>query len=79
MQPLEIVSVESWLRRVRKDIETAAGNANATKEGEVEAALQQNPAARLLDFYAAILDSKEPPGGEFELKETLKRSGKLQT
>ena len=77
-KPIEIISLESWLQRVRKDIEVAARSSTSQTDGELEASLKLNPAVKLLDFYDEVLGSKEEPGNELEISETLKKSGKLR-
>ena len=77
-EPLETISIESWLGRVRKDIQTAAGSSNALKDGDLETSLRNNPAVKLLDFYEDVLGSKDAPGNELEVKETLRRSARFR-
>ena len=77
-EPLETISIESWLGRVRKGIQTAAGSSNALKDGDLEMSLRNNPAVKLLDFYEDVLGSKDASGNELEVKETLRRSARFR-
>jgi len=75
---LQIISLESWLQKVREDIEMAARSPNGQVDGELEASLKLNPAVKLLDFYDEVLGSKGEPGNDLEIRETMKVSGRLR-
>ncbi len=75
---LETVPFDSWLEKVRHDIELKADSHTALKDGDFEAFLRVNPAVKLLDFYGQVLGSKEAPANRLEMKETMMSSAKLR-
>lgn len=75
---LETVFFDSWLKKVRHDMELKADSHNALKDGDLEAFLRLNPAVKLLDFYEQILGSKEARVNRLEMKETMMSSAKLR-
>ena len=85
-KPIETTSPESWLQRVRKDIETTTATGSNSSENKsadesLKTALELNPAAKLLDFYEAEMFStsaRSGMGNELEIRETLGRSEKMR-
>ena len=77
---LEIVSMDHWLRKVRKDMETITGSQNHLEDGELEALISQNPAAKLLGFYEEMLwsNGEKEMSNRLETIKTLGSSSKLR-
>lgn len=82
---LETISMDAWLKRIRKDMETSAdssqalkGNNDVLRDEELEAFLQVNPAVKLLGFYEGVLGGEGEAGNRLEIEETKKRSAKLR-
>lgn len=82
---LEVISMDAWLKRIRKDMEALAGSSSVLKgsndvlrDKELEAFLQVNPAVKLLGFYKEVLGGKGEAGNRLEIKETMKSSAKLR-
>lgn len=53
--PLDLISLSEWVQRVRQDIETAGGSQKVVGESELQALLEKNPAAKLLEFFEGLL------------------------
>ena len=70
---VEIVSLRTWISRVRKAIESEAGN-----DKDLEAVLRVIPAAKLLDFYDDLLASGDGIPDRLDTTETVKSSRKLR-
>ncbi|PYI07034.1 acetyl-CoA synthetase-like protein [Aspergillus sclerotiicarbonarius CBS 121057] len=51
---VDTVPFRDWVQRVREDIETAGAGSQLT-EGELQAVLAKNPAAKLLEFFEGIM------------------------
>lgn len=72
-----------WLEKIRKAMESTSSS--KTNDGDLEAALELNPAVKLLAFYQEVLLSSTnkaegilPPGkNELETWETVGKSMKL--
>ncbi len=79
-QPLPIVSLASWLLKVRKDIEiTASSHNNKTlADSDLQNLLQVNPAVKLLTFYEDVLGNKEGSNRSWEMRKTMQRSAKVR-
>ena len=75
---LETISMDNWLRKVRKDMEAITGSQNHIKDSELEALILQNPAARLLGFYEEMIWSKGKMSNRLEIIKTLGSSSKLR-
>ncbi|RAK90448.1 NRPS-like enzyme [Aspergillus costaricaensis CBS 115574] len=80
---IETIPLRKWVQRVRRDIEAASVSFSAdTKNGkglggkELQALLEQNPAAKLLDFFEA-LETEHTQPIVFESVHTAKMSKKL--
>lgn len=74
--PIEVVPLRTWISRVRKDIESGAGD--HTSDKDFETALRANPAVRLLDIYDNLLALGDAKLNEFDTTETIKSSKKLR-
>lgn len=74
---LETVSLSSWVQRVRRDIETTSSGASVKDEG-LEKLLEQNPAAKLLDFFEGIAASGSDSDNILDTQLTAQRSEKLR-
>lgn len=80
---LDIIPPSVWLEKIHKAMESTSGSKR--NDGALEAALQLNPAVKLLAFYQDILSSStnkvggvSPPGNnELEIRETVGKSMKL--
>ena len=81
-RPPRTIPLASWLQRVRKDMETTAGNHknnNTTlADSDLETLLRKNPAVKLLAFYEDVLGSHEGGGRSWEMRETMARSKKVR-
>lgn len=75
---LETISLESWIEKVRKDMETTAGSHRTLRDGELQALLEKNPAVKLLGFYENLLAEKADTGNILDTKQTAEKSAKLQ-
>ncbi|KAJ5591981.1 uncharacterized protein N7459_002350 [Penicillium hispanicum] len=73
---VEMVSLASWVDRVRQDIEVATGN--ATGETELQLLLEENPAAKLLEFFEEIASASPGPDNILDTQETAKVTKKMQ-
>ncbi|KAJ0426802.1 acetyl-CoA synthetase-like protein [Aspergillus carlsbadensis] len=74
---VEIVSSHEWLKRVREDVERT-GSAPGLSEGELQSVLAKNPAAKLLEFFSAIMSETER-GDVLDTTVTAQVSDKLRT
>ncbi|GLB20862.1 putative NRPS-like protein biosynthetic cluster [Aspergillus tubingensis] len=81
---IETIPLCEWVQRVRRDIEAASVSFSAdTKNGkglggkELQALLEQNPAAKLLDFFEGLKTEHTQPIS-FESVHTAKMSRKLR-
>ncbi|RAH54357.1 NRPS-like enzyme [Aspergillus piperis CBS 112811] len=81
---IETIPLHEWVQRVRRDIEAASVSFSAdTKDGkglggkELQALLEQNPAAKLLDFFEG-LETEHTQPIVFESVHTAKMSKKLR-
>ncbi|OJZ83061.1 hypothetical protein ASPFODRAFT_141998 [Aspergillus luchuensis CBS 106.47] len=81
---IETIPLREWVQRVRRDIEAASVSFSAdTKDGkglggkELQALLEQNPAAKLLDFFEG-LETEHTQPIVFESVHTAKMSKKLR-
>ena len=79
-EPLHIISLGSWLSKVREGIEkTASSNNSATlADSDLKSLLQVNPAAKLLAFYEEVLGSKEASNRSWDMRETMASSTKFR-
>lgn len=77
-RPVEVLPLQAWLQKVRKDSEVAARNFEDQSNGELEEYVKLNPAVKLLDFYEKSLGPQDHDGSELEIGWTLQRSEKLR-
>ena len=79
-EPLQIISLASWLHKIRKDIETTASSHHdkTLADTDLETLLQVNPAVKLLAFYEDVLGSKEGSGRSWDMQKTMERSAKVR-
>ncbi|PWY75348.1 hypothetical protein BO94DRAFT_474464, partial [Aspergillus sclerotioniger CBS 115572] len=52
---LEIIPVREWVQRIRHDVENATDSTSKLDENELQALLEKNPAAKLLDFFEEVV------------------------
>ncbi|KAL4734941.1 hypothetical protein BDV11DRAFT_174302 [Aspergillus similis] len=72
--PLPVIPLTEWVQRVRDDIERLGGH-----DGELQAALEKNPAAKLIALFEGLVASANgEPDNVFETSETAKRSERLR-
>ena len=75
---LPIVSLASWLLKIRKDIEiTASSHNNTLADSDLKSLLEVNPAVKLLSFYEDVLGSKEESNRRWEMRKTMETSAKI--
>ena len=76
---LETIPAQEWVLRVRQDIELASASKGdkSIDEKELQAHLEKNPAAKLLQFFEAIV-TQTAPESTLDTKITSKASEKLQ-
>lgn len=65
---IDIVPLDIWIAKVRQDVELKAGVGTALKDGELDKILENNPAAKLVEFCEDVLGG----GGEGNVLETEK-------
>ncbi|GLA30077.1 putative NRPS-like protein biosynthetic cluster [Aspergillus niger] len=82
---IETIPLREWVQRVRADIEAASVSFSAdTKDSkrlgdrELQALLEQNPAAKLLDFFEGLTMEHTQTGTVFESVHTAKMSNTLR-
>lgn len=75
---IKTMPLRMWIANVRKEAESMVGNGDSTGDIDLETALQRNPAAKLLDFYEALLTSETASANKLEVSETLKLSKGLR-
>lgn len=82
---IETIPLREWVQRIRRDIEAASVSFSAdTKDSkrlgdkELQALLEQNPAAKLLDFFEGLTMEHTQPGTVFESVNTAKMSKTLR-
>lgn len=75
---LETIPFDSWLKKVRHNIEQKVDGRNALKDDEIEAFLRVNPAVKLLDFYEEVMRTQGRPANKLEIRETERSSAKLR-
>lgn len=73
----KVVESKTWIAKVRDNLEDVVANYAGSKQQDIEAALQSNPAAKLLDFYQHIMRQVDGAVVEWELGETLRHSKEL--
>ena len=73
---IEIVSLRTWISRVREKIEAGAGGQASSKD--LEDTLRAIPVAKLLDFYDELLISGGKEPNRLDITETIKSSEKLR-
>ena len=77
-KPLPIVSLASWLLKIRKDIEVTASNHTTTlADSDLKSLLEVNPAVKLLDFYEDVLGNKDGSNRSWEMRKTMQTSKKM--
>ncbi|KAJ5263339.1 NRPS-like enzyme [Penicillium angulare] len=59
-RPLETIPLRNWVLRVRKDIESAGRGGKGLDEKKLELHLAKNPAAKLLEFFEALVTQAQP-------------------
>ena len=79
VHPLKVISLNSWLGRVRKAAHHLSGSSQSWAEEDLEASLQVNPAVKLLDFFEEMEASQSQEGNVFEIEKTLEVSPKLRS
>ena len=83
-EPLQTITLTSWLQRIRKDMETTASSHNNKKnnttlaDSDLETLLQKNPAVKLLAFYENVLGNQERSSRSWDMRETIERSAKVR-
>ena len=73
---IEIVSLRTWISRVREKMESGAGGQASDKD--LEDTLRAIPAAKLLDFYDELLISGAKEDTRLDITDTIKSSEKLR-
>jgi len=68
---IDLIPLETWIGRVKNDMETKAGPGTVLKEGDLEKILKVNPAIKLLEFYEDVLGGE----GQRNILETKKAEG----
>ena len=79
-QPLPIISLTSWLLKIRKDVQVTASNptTNTLADTDLKSLLEVNPAVKLLSFYEDVLaDDKEGSKRSWEMRRTMQASAKM--
>ena len=74
-KPMEVVPLRVWIAKVRKEAESMV---DSGEDVNLEAALQRNPAAKLLDFYEDLASSENVSTNRLEFSETLGLSKAMQ-
>ena len=79
-EPLQIISLASWLRKIRKDVENTASSHTdkSLADTDLETLLQVNPAVKLLAFYEDVLGRKEGSSRSWDMQKTMERSAKVR-
>lgn len=70
---VDTIPFQDWVQRVRQDIETG----NKLNDGELQALLSRNPAAKLLEFFEGIMSQTEREN-VLDTRLTVQLSEKLQ-
>ena len=78
-QPLQVISMNSWLARVRNRAHDMSKRSQSRAEEDLEALLRVNPAVKWLDFFEEVLFSQEQKNKVFEIEKTLEASPKLKS
>ncbi|KAL8722727.1 MAG: hypothetical protein Q9225_000839 [Loekoesia sp. 1 TL-2023] len=73
----KVVDPKTWMAKVRDDLEAVVADRAGSKQQDIEAALQSNPAVKLLDFYQHIMRQIDGAVVEWELGQTLRHSKEL--
>lgn len=73
---IDVVSLDIWIAKLRQDVELKAGAGTVLKDGELDKILENNPAAKLLEFYEDVLGGGEE-GNVLETEKTKKASKAL--
>ncbi len=73
---MEIVSLRTWISRVRTETESRTGG--HASDDNLETVLRAIPAAKLLDFYEDLLTSEDGAPSRMDVTETIKSSEKLR-
>ena len=76
-KPLPIVSLASWLLKIRKDVEVTASSHNILADSDLKSLLEVNPAVKLLSFYENVLGDKEGSNRSWEMRKTTQTSAKM--
>ncbi len=76
---LEIISLDSWIARVRQGAHYTSDSSQSWAEEDLEASLLVNPAVKLLDFFEEVLGSRDQGANVFEIAKTLEVSPKLRS
>ncbi len=77
-KPMEVVPLCLWIAKVRKEAEYMVDSGDNADNVDLEAALRNNPAAKLLDFFKDLMASEKVSNNQLELSETLKLSEAMQ-
>ena len=64
---MEILPLQSWLQKVRKDSEVAARKIKDHSNSELEEYVKLSPAVKLLDFYERSFGSPGHDGSQLEI------------
>jgi len=76
---LKSTTLNAWLQLVHDDIESCAGERGRHSDSLLlETSLQQNPAAKLLGYFANLAEEKEGSCAGFATMETAKASPNLR-
>lgn len=78
VHPLEIISLDSWLARVRQGAHRTSDSSQSWTEKDLDASLLVNPAVKLLDFFEEVLGAQDQKGNVLEIEKTLEVSPKLR-
>ncbi|KAL6721956.1 hypothetical protein ACLMJK_001061 [Lecanora helva] len=77
-EKMELVATKSWLARIRKSMEAMVNGRNNFKDEDLASFLEENPAAKLLDFFEETLLRGDTASNELEIDKTLQNSEKLR-
>ncbi|KAJ5634499.1 NRPS-like enzyme [Penicillium herquei] len=74
---VETISLRHWVLRVRKDVEAASQGDKVLNEGELQAHLAKNPAAKLLEFFEGLVANSTSESA-LDTQHTAQASEKLR-
>ncbi|KAK3174025.1 putative NRPS-like protein biosynthetic cluster [Lepraria neglecta] len=73
-KPMEVIPLGTWIAKVRNDVESVVDRSENANDANLEAALRNNPAARLLDFFEHLAAPEKVSTNQLECVETFKLS-----